>query len=349
MELSSGTPGAFKTYEIPMSLTPKGEPNRQQLRLWPGVVAVVLQWLLWFAPPILAPEAAAIGFIGAIVCGLAVLVWWVFFSRVPHIERWGAVGLIVAAMTATPFILDRSIAKGMMGAMFFIYAIPVLSLALVVSATVGRRLTVGARRATIAAAILIACALFALLRTDGITGDGRAQLAWRWSKSSEQQLLVQTAAKPVTPPPSVMKDAPPEVPPATRTAATTAAAVPVPRVVAPARAVWPGFRGPHRDGVVTGARINTDWTSSPPVELWRRPVGPGWSSFAMNDGLLYTQEQRGDSEVVACYRAASGEPVWTHSDAARFWESNAGAGLPTASSGFFSRSPARELVLCWSI
>ena len=320
-----------------MNLTQEGE--WQPLRLWPGVVAVVLQWISWFAVPMVVPDTTFFGMIGGLVCALAVLVWWAFFSRVPHFERWTAIVLIIAAVAATPRILDPSIVGEMMGMMFRFYVIPGMCLALVVWAVISRRLADGPRRVALVAVILMACGFWALVRTEGITAEGRSQLAWRWKTTPEQQLLARTGSEPVASPPPVpapatekapepksRADAPASASPARPASPKTAARVHADKSHAASRIDWPGFRGPHRDGIVTGVRIKTDWASSPPVQLWRQPVGPGWSSFAVGDGLLYTQEQRGESEVVACYEETTGKPVWAHRDAARFWESNAGAG-----------------------
>jgi outer membrane protein assembly factor BamB len=314
-----------------MSLTQEGE--RRPLRLWPGVVAVLLQWLIRYGVPIVAPEFTAYGMIGGVVGGgLAVLVWWVFFSRPPWLDRLGAVALMAAAAFATRPILHESIRTGAMGMLFGISVVPGLCLALVAGAAASRRLADGPRRATLVAAILVASGVWALLRTDGITGAGSSQLAWRWKKTAEQQLLARAGGEPVTLPTTIPAPATEKIPEpksrgdVTASAARSASPKTAARMHAGSHIEWPGFRGPHRDSIVTGVRIKTDWATSPPVELWRRAVGPGWSSFAVGDGLLYTQEQRGESEVVACYDESTGKPVWTHRDAARFWESNGGAG-----------------------
>jgi outer membrane protein assembly factor BamB len=322
-----------KSYSLTMTFPQSGEPPR--LRLWPGVAIVVLQWLLWLAVPAALPEAMGIGFMSGLVGGLAVLLWWAFFSRVPHFERWSAVALVTAAMATAPWVLHDSIANGMMGLMFAIYATPSLSLAWVAWAVASRRLAGGMRIAALAAAILFASGIWALVRTDGITGEGRSQLAWRWTPTPEQQLLARTgteaAPAPAPPPANAPAESAALPPAAVATAASEAPKAAPPRVssaaeAAPAGAEWPGFRGPRRDGAVPGVRIKTHWTSSPPWELWRREIGPGWSSFAVQGGFIYTQEQRGDFEMVSCYDAATGKPVWTHRDAARFWESNGGPG-----------------------
>jgi outer membrane protein assembly factor BamB len=321
-----------------MTIAQTDEPNpRKPLRLWPGVAAAVLLCLARFGVPFVLPEGFAFAILGGLLGTLAIVVWWAFFSRAPWPERWGALVLTIVAMFATSRIIHVSIATGMMGLMFPIYAIPVVSLALVVGAVAGRRLSDGPRRATMAAAILLACGLFALLRTNGVSGAG-SDLAWRWAKTAEERLLAQTVEEPAAraAAPAALPAAPAAVPAAPAALPAAAAKLPAAPAAPETGAGWPGFRGPHRDGVVPGVRIETDWARTPPVQLWRRPIGPGWSSFAVRGDLLYTQEQRGPDEVVACYNATTGKPVWTHRDAVRFWESNAGAGpraTPTLGNG----------------
>jgi outer membrane protein assembly factor BamB len=310
-----------------MTTAAGGPALRKPLRLWPGVVGAVLLGARLVIPAV-APDLAAFAMIGGAAGALIVVVWWLLFSRAPWYERIGAVVLAAVLMAVTFRVIHVSIQNGMMGYMFLMYAIQGVTLALVVWALACGRLSGGLRLASLAAAILIGSGVWTLLRTDGLQAGG-SQWAWRWTPTAEERLLAQTG-----PPAELRADpAPVESPKTTLATKPVGAPVdsaPVRPTAAPADvetpSAWPGFRGADRDGVTHGARIETDWSKSPPVALWRRPVGPGWSSFAVRGDLIYTQEQRGDAELVACYNMTTGEPVWMHRDTTRFWESNGGAG-----------------------
>ncbi|MBI5772042.1 MAG: PQQ-like beta-propeller repeat protein [Verrucomicrobia bacterium] len=293
-----------------MNPLPVPSSARPPLRLWPGVVIVAVQWIARFVVPAVVPESLMFGVMASLACAVALIIWWLFFSRAPWAERFGALVVAVAAVVATRLVVHPSIAGGMMGLMLAIYSVPLLSVALVAAAAIGRRLGDLSRRGMMAAALLAACAPFTALRTGGINSEADSDFHWRWTPTPEEKLLTLSPKR--SPAISPASAAPVEI------------------------ATWPGFRGPARDSVVRGARLATNWSASRPIELWRRSVGPGWSSFAVSGDRCYTQEQRGDDEIVACYRLSTGEPMWQHADATRFYESNAGAGprgTPTLHAG----------------
>ncbi len=283
--------------------------QQNPFRLWPGLAAATLLLICKLLVPIIMPDSLPVALLGGLVFSMIILLWWMFFSRIPRLERWGAVALIVMVIFAVRPLLHKSIAQGGMGMLFFMLSIPWLSLSLVAWAIVSHRYSELRRRITLVLVILVTVGCWLLIRTGGLNNQGQSDFAWRWSPSPEEQLLAKAGKEPTARP----------------AAAADYAGVD-----------WPGFRGADRDAVVRGVRIKTDWSAAPPKELWRRPVGPGWSSFAVAGNLFYTQEQRGEQEVVACYDILTGELVWKHSDQTRFWESNGGAGpraTPTLQDG----------------
>ena len=316
---------------------------QKPLRLWPGVAAALLV-LLGLVLPFAYPNLILVWMMGGIVGALAIVIWWLFFSRVPWLERLAAIAVAVAAAYATWPFLDASIAGAGMGMLFPIFSVHTVGLALVAWAAASHRLSGAVRYASLVVAILLACGLFTLLRTGGIIGAGRSDLHWRWTPTPEQRLLARAGEVEPLPSSTLPAETLEHIPaqPAKVVAAPTVAvaaagkadAITATAIERPAE--WPGFRGPERNGVIRGVRIATDWSTSPPVEMWRRPIGPGWSSFAVHGDLLYTQEQRGNDEIVAAYRVITGAPVWRHRDPVRFYESNGGAGpraTPTISNG----------------
>lgn len=88
----------------------------------------------------------------------------------------------------------------------------------------------------------------------------------------------------------------------------------------------PQFLGPNRDGVWAEPVASLEWQKHPPEELWRQPIGAGWSSFAVVGRRAVTQEQRHEEELVTCYDLLSGELLWVHSDQARLEAKMGGLG-----------------------
>ena len=315
------------------------EPTSRKLRLWPGIVIVVILFVFRIGVKALVPGIEGFGYavLGSLACMLLIILWWLFFSRARWSERLGAVGVIAASLVAVWFLKHES----MWLQWLFAYAVPLLALAFVTWSVVTRHMTGRIRFVTMIATIVVACSVWLIVRQDGMNGDHIASFGWRWSASAEERLLAQNAELPTAPPAAPGSAAPP----ATTTASPSASVAPAteaakestgPATSARADSEWPGFRGPRRDGAARGVRIKTDWSASPPTQMWRRKIGPGWSSFAVSGDLLYTQEQRGEEEVVACYNATNGQPVWSHRDKARFFESVGGAGprgTPTLHNG----------------
>jgi outer membrane protein assembly factor BamB len=133
------------------------------------------------------------------------------------------------------------------------------------------------------------------LRIERVSGDLVPEFVWRWAPARDRRL----EARPVAAPAGAGQAASPagESPLATPAWEATGAD-------------FPRFLGPGGACSLAGPALDPDWAARPPKELWRRPIGAGWSGFATCGDHAVTLEQRGDDEIVACYALGTGEPEW---------------------------------------
>jgi len=95
------------------------------------------------------------------------------------------------------------------------------------------------------------------------------------------------------------------------------------------RNYWTDFRGPNRMGHYEEQPLLDKWPEQGLKRLWKHPVGGGYASFVIADGMAFTIEQRRDQEVVAAYDLLTGTEKWTNSWKAHFSESMGGDGPRT--------------------
>ncbi len=72
---------------------------------------------------------------------------------------------------------------------------------------------------------------------------------------------------------------------------------------------WPQWRGPHRDGKVSGFTPPQAWPKAL-VQKWKTTVGSGDATPALVGDKLYVFARQGADEVILCLNAADGKQLW---------------------------------------
>lgn len=82
-------------------------------------------------------------------------------------------------------------------------------------------------------------------------------------------------------------------------------------VFAQAKANWPQWRGPNRDGISKETGLLKQWPAEGPPLVWKAAgAGRGFSSFSVANGRLITMGLRGDREFVVAFDVATGKEAW---------------------------------------
>jgi outer membrane protein assembly factor BamB len=73
---------------------------------------------------------------------------------------------------------------------------------------------------------------------------------------------------------------------------------------------WPGFGGPDGNFRVRADGLADAWPEGGPPELWRHPLGPGFSTIVLDAGRLYVTSRDGDDDVIQARSPVDGSVVW---------------------------------------
>jgi len=79
---------------------------------------------------------------------------------------------------------------------------------------------------------------------------------------------------------------------------------------------WPQWRGPNRDGKVTGFTAPRTWPKAL-TQKWKTTVGSGDATPALVGEKLYVFARQGQQEITLCLSAANGKELWQDKYAAQ--------------------------------
>jgi outer membrane protein assembly factor BamB len=118
---------------------------------------------------------------------------------------------------------------------------------------------------------------------------------------------------------------------------------------------WPQWRGPHRDGVVTGFRAPKKWPGQL-KQQWKVSIGEGHSTPVVAAGRVYTIARQGEQEVIAAYNLADGKLLWKDSYPAAYRMNPAATGhgkgpksTPVIAEGKLCTLGITEVLSCYDL
>ena len=294
--MTSDTMSALSPIQAERTTAPAMKPPRY----WPAVGILAAYWAFAFFFRRLEPSMGVLFFSRLAALALLLLlfsIWWLTNRRLARGERWLTVAVTLAgAALAVPFTWSTIGPAVVLIGLPFVFTVGTLWL------LASKWAAPGVRRWGLWAAIWLVWGGFTLVRFNGLSGDQETEVHWRWTPTAEELFLAEHHRS-------------------TGDAATSDVAA-----VESMPGDWPEFRGPRRDGRVEDRGLTADWKTTPPRLVWKKRVGPGWSSVIVAGGRLFTQEQRGPAEAVVCYEADTGRELWAYEQAGRFEEYVSGPG-----------------------
>jgi outer membrane protein assembly factor BamB len=73
---------------------------------------------------------------------------------------------------------------------------------------------------------------------------------------------------------------------------------------------WPQWRGPQQDGISRETGLLAKWPEKGPTELWRAPLGKGFSGVSVVGERVFTLFGSAEGEFAAAFNVADGKTLW---------------------------------------
>lgn len=75
---------------------------------------------------------------------------------------------------------------------------------------------------------------------------------------------------------------------------------------------WPQFLGPRANNTSLETGLLDQWPETGPLILWSKAIGTGYSAPSVRGERLVLHHRIGSQEIIVCFDAATGQPLWQH-------------------------------------